>query len=211
MTVEVSYLSPSPPVFPSTQISFEPSPSPHSAYGNIHLTLSTIQPYTINSKCLVRHEAIIAKLTDDLTKAIIMPSSSDHNTDKERRLIGVFIYTHVRLHHADEHFLNLHLTSAFAAVLELGEEDLECQLEDKYGQEMVLAEEDRIARWKERTRSGLVHSAAELVEDVARETVGEFGVAQQEVIFQLAWDMYAVAKKLKAPKIDYMTVDDDWV
>jgi hypothetical protein len=153
----------------------------------------------------------MVKLTDDLKKSIIMPSSSDHNTDKERRLIGVFIYTHIRLHHAEEHFLNLHLTSVFAAVLELDGEDLECQLEDKYGQEMILAEEDRIARWKKRTRSGLVHSAAELVEDVARETVGEFGVAQQEIMFQLAWDMYAVAKKSKAPRIDYMTVDDDWV
>jgi hypothetical protein len=137
-----------------------------------------------------------------------MPSSSNHNTDKERRLIGVFIYTHVRLYHADEPTLNLHLTSAFAAVLELEEQDLENQLEDPYGLEMVYAEEDRIASWKERSKSGLVESAAELVEDVARDTVGEFGVEQQEVMFQLAWVMYDVARKMKKPRIEYMTIDD---
>jgi hypothetical protein len=137
-----------------------------------------------------------------------MPSSSDHNTDKERRLIGVFIYTHVRLYHAEEPMLNHHLTSAFAAVLELDEKDLEDQLEDKYGLEMVYAEEDRIARWKECTKSGLVQWAAGLVEDVARDTVGEFGVEQQELMFQLAWVMYDVARKMKKPRIEYMTIDD---
>jgi hypothetical protein len=137
-----------------------------------------------------------------------MPSSSDHDTDKERRLVGVFIHAHVRLYHADEYLLNRHLLSAFSAVLELEEADLEAQLEDKYGIEMILAEEDRLARWMERTKSGLVYLAAEIVEDVARETVGEFGVWEQEVMFQLAWDMYAVARELKRPEIDYMTIDD---
>jgi len=136
-----------------------------------------------------------------------MPSSSDHNTDKERRLIGIFIHTHVRLFHADEHMLNLHLTSTFAAILEMTEDELEDQLEDRYGREMVYAEEDRIDRWKERTKSGLVYSAAELVEDVARETVGEFGAMQQEVMFALAWDLYDVARELKTPTIQYMNFD----
>ena len=136
-----------------------------------------------------------------------MPSSSDHDTDKERRLIGVFIHANVRLYHADEYLLNRHLLSTFAAILELEEADLEAQLEDKYGIEMILAEEDRLARWKERTKSGLVYLAAEIVEDVARETVGEFGVWEQEVMFQLAWDIYAVARELKRPEIDYMTID----
>jgi hypothetical protein len=53
-----------------------------------------------------------------------------------------------------------------------------------------------------------VWSAAELVEDVARDTVGEFGIVQQEVMFQLAEDMYDAARKLKAPKIDFVTIDD---
>ncbi|CAD0111954.1 unnamed protein product [Aureobasidium uvarum] len=137
-----------------------------------------------------------------------MPSSSDHNTDKERRLIGVFIYSHVRLRRADEHFLNIHLTSAFAAVLEIEEQDLEFQLEDKEGLEMVHAEEDKLAKWKGGTKSTLVRSAAELVEDVARDTVGEFGVWEQEVMFQLAETMYGVARGLKSPKVDYITIDD---
>lgn len=133
-----------------------------------------------------------------------MPSSSDHDTDKERRLIGVFICTYVRLYHADENLLRLHLTSVFAGILELDEEYLEGQLNDKYGDEMVRAEEDRVFRWKERTKSGLVCWAAELVEDVARETVGEFGVKEQERMFQLAWDMYDVARNLKAPTIEFI-------
>jgi hypothetical protein len=137
-----------------------------------------------------------------------MPSSSDHDTDKERRLIGVFIHAHVRLYHADENLLNLHLLSAFAAILELNEEDLESQIHDKYGLEMVNAEEDRLARWNERTKSGLVYLAAEIVEDAARETVGEFGVLEQEVMFQLAWNMYAVARELQGPEIDYIAIDD---
>ncbi|KAG9693557.1 hypothetical protein KCU95_g14173, partial [Aureobasidium melanogenum] len=138
----------------------------------------------------------------------IMPSSSDHNTDKERRLIGIFIHSCVRLFYAEQHNLITHLTSAFSAVLEMEEEDLEFQLEDKDGQELVHAEEARLARWKNGTKSALVWSAAELVEDVARDTVGEFGVVEQEVMFQLAEDMYDAARKLKAPKIDYMTIDD---
>ena len=133
-----------------------------------------------------------------------MPSSSDHDTDKERRLIGVFICTYVRLYHADEQLLQLHLTKIFGAILELDEEALEHQLEDKYGDEMVRAEEDRIFRWKERTKSGLVYWAAELVEDAARETAGEFGVLQQECMFQLAWDMYDVARNLKAAQIEFI-------
>lgn len=133
-----------------------------------------------------------------------MPSSSDHDTDKERRLIGVLICTYVRLYHADEQLLQLHLTKIFGAILELDEEALEHQLEDKYGDEMVRAEEDRIFRWKERTKSGLVYWAAELVEDAARETAGEFGVLQQECMFQLAWDMYDVARNLKAPQIEFI-------
>ena len=133
-----------------------------------------------------------------------MPSSSDHDTDKERRLIGVLICTYVRLYHADEQLLQLHLTKIFGAILELDEEALEHQLEDKYGDEMVRAEEDRIFRWKERTKSGLVYWAAELVEDTARETAGEFGVLQQECMFQLAWDMYDVARNLKAPQIEFI-------
>jgi hypothetical protein len=137
-----------------------------------------------------------------------MPSSSDHDTDKERRLIGVFIYAHFRLYHADEYLLNRHLLSTFAAILELNEEDLESQIHDKYGLEMVCAEEDRLARWKERSTSGLVYLAAEIVEDAARETVGEFGVWQQEVVFQLAWDMYDVARQLKKPEVEYMNIDD---
>ncbi|KAG9556249.1 hypothetical protein KCU71_g11603, partial [Aureobasidium melanogenum] len=137
-----------------------------------------------------------------------MPSSSDHNTDKERRLIGIFIHSYVRLFYAEQHHLIIHLTSAFSAVLEMEEEDLEFQLEDKEGQELVLAEENRLARWKNGTKSALVWSAAELVEDVARDTVGEFGVVQQEVMFQLAEDMYDAASKLKAPKIDFVTIDD---
>ena len=131
-----------------------------------------------------------------------MPSSSDHDTDKERRLIGVFICAYVRVHYANEHFIKTHLTRIFAAILELDEDVLEDQLQDKYGDEMVRAEEDKIARWKERTKSGLVDSAAELVEDVARETVGEFGVAQQECMFRLAWDMYTVARRLEEPSIE---------
>ena len=131
-----------------------------------------------------------------------MPSSSNHDTDKERRLIGVFICTYVRVHYANEHFIKNHLTRIFAAILELDEDVLEDQLQDKYGHEMVRAEEDKIARWKERTKSGLVDSAAELVEDVARETVGEFGVAQQECMFRLAWDMYTVARRLEEPSIE---------
>ncbi|KAG9524623.1 hypothetical protein KCV07_g1736, partial [Aureobasidium melanogenum] len=137
-----------------------------------------------------------------------MPSSSDHNTDKERRLIGIFIHSYVRLFYAEQHHLIIHLTSAFAAVLEMEEADLEFQLEDKEGQELVLAEEARLARWKNGTKTALVWSAAELVEDVARDTVGEFGVVQQEVMFQLAEDMYDAARKLKAPKIDFVTIDD---
>lgn len=133
-----------------------------------------------------------------------MPSSSDHDTDKERRLIGVFICAYVRLYHADEHLLRRHLTKIFAAILELDEGNLKGQLEDKYGDEMVRAEEDRIFRWKERTKSGLVYWAAEIVEDVARETAGEFGVVQQESMFQLAWDMYDVARTLKAPDIEFI-------
>ncbi|KAG9527981.1 hypothetical protein KCU93_g4677, partial [Aureobasidium melanogenum] len=137
-----------------------------------------------------------------------MPSSSDHNTDKERRLIGIFIHSYVRLFYAEQHHLIIHLTSAFAAVLEMEEADLEFQLEDKEGQELVLAEEARLARWKNGTKTALVWSAAELVEDVARDTVGEFGIVQQEVMFQLAEDMYDAARKLKAPKIDFVTIDD---
>ncbi|KAH0396450.1 hypothetical protein KCU89_g9296, partial [Aureobasidium melanogenum] len=137
-----------------------------------------------------------------------MPSSSDHNTDKERRLIGIFIHSYVRLFYAEQHHLIIHLTSTFAAVLEMEEADLEFQLEDKEGQELVLAEEARLARWKNGTKTALVWSAAELVEDVARDTVGEFGIVQQEVMFQLAEDMYDAARKLKAPKIDFVTIDD---
>lgn len=137
-----------------------------------------------------------------------MPSSSDHNTDKERRLIGIFIYSYVRLFHAEQHRLIIHLTSAFAAVLEMEEEDLEFQIEDKEGQEMVLAEEDRLARWKNGTKSALVHSAAELVEDVARDTVGEFGAQEQEVMFELAEVMYGAARKLKEPRIECITIAD---
>ncbi|KAG9659306.1 hypothetical protein KCU64_g3939, partial [Aureobasidium melanogenum] len=136
-----------------------------------------------------------------------MPSSSDHNTDRERRLIGIFIHSYVRLFYAEQHHLIIHLTSAFSAVLEMEEEDLEFQLEDKEGQELVLAEEARLARWKDGTKSALVWSAAELVEDVARDTVGEFGVVQQEVMFQLAEDMYDAARKLKAPKMEFITID----
>lgn len=137
-----------------------------------------------------------------------MPSSSDHNTDKERRLIGIFIYSYTRLYHAEQHLLNIHLLSAFAAVLEMEEEDLEFQLQDKEGQEMVLAEEDRLARLKDGTKSALVHSAAELVEDVARDTVGEFGAQEQEVMFELAEVMYGAARKLKSPKIECITIAD---
>lgn len=137
-----------------------------------------------------------------------MPSSSDHNTDKERRLIGIFIFSYVRLFHAEQHRLNVHLLSAFAAVLEMEEEDLEFQLQDKEGQEMILAEEDRIGRWKHGTKSGLVHSAAELVEDVARDTVGEFGTQEQEVMFELAEVMYGVAGKLKSSNVGCDIVAD---
>ncbi|KAK6004682.1 hypothetical protein QM012_008544 [Aureobasidium pullulans] len=138
----------------------------------------------------------------------VMPSSSDHNTDKERRIIGIFIYSYIRLHHAEQHLLNMHLLSAFAAILEMEEEDLEFQLQDKEGQEMVLAEEDRLARWKNGTKSAVVRSAAELVEDVARDTVGEFGVKEQEVMFELAETIYGVARKLKTPKIECITIAD---
>ncbi|CAD0100301.1 unnamed protein product [Aureobasidium mustum] len=137
-----------------------------------------------------------------------MPSSSDHNTDKERRVIGIFIYSYIRLFHAEQHLLNIHLLSAFAAVLEMEEADLEFQLEDQEGRKMVLAEEDRLARLKNGTKSAIVHSAAELVEDVARDTVGEFGAKEQEVMFELAGVMYGAARKLKSPNIECITIAD---
>jgi hypothetical protein len=33
-------------------------------------------------------------------------------------------------------------------------------------------------------------------------------VEQQEVMFKLAWVMYDVARKMKKPRIEYMTIDD---
>lgn len=113
-----------------------------------------------------------------------MPSSSTHDTLKERNLLAAYIRAHVRLWHADEtHFL-AHLSAAFAAVLEVEEAQLEeCMMDDE-GYAVVEAEEKRIEAMKE-GREKLVKGAAEEVEDVARDVGVWFGVMEQRVLYQV--------------------------
>jgi hypothetical protein len=127
-----------------------------------------------------------------------MPSSSDHDTDKERKIIGTFIRAHVRLTTAFQHDLSMHLLVAMATVLEVEADELEDQLYDIIGSEMVADEEARIARWKGCTEGRLILSAAEIVEDVARDVVGSgFGKGEQMVLFELAGEMIEVAQEVE--------------
>lgn len=132
-----------------------------------------------------------------------MPSSSTHDTHKERLLSGAYIRAHVRLYHASQLFLITHLTTAFAAVLELEEAALEAEISDAGGQAIVAAEEKLIGKISKRV---MVLGAADLVEDVARDVVGEFGAVQQEVLYQLAGKIGGVAGKMVASEIAFVTI-----
>ncbi|CAD0051519.1 hypothetical protein D6C97_08673 [Aureobasidium pullulans] len=137
-----------------------------------------------------------------------MPSSSDHDTAKERSVMYTYLRADVRLHHASQDHMRFHLLAAFSAILEMEETDLEYTLEDNVGHELVLKEEDQIMSWRDGSKSALVQSAAEIVEDCARDVAGAFGVDQQRVLFELANHMFGAAREMKSYVVlDVITLD----
>lgn len=119
-----------------------------------------------------------------------------------------YLRADVRLHHASQDHMRFHLLAAFSAILEMEETDLEYTLEDDVGRELVLKEEDQLMSWRDGSKSALVQSAAEIVEDRARDVAGAFGVDQQRVLFELANHMFGAARDLKSYVVlDVNTLD----